>query len=204
MSENAETVKQNILEVATAEFAHKGYSGARVDEIAEKTITSKRMIYYYFKDKEGLYLAVLEAAYARIRAIEATLELEGLAPLAALEKIVRFTFDHHTANTNFVRLVMVENIHHAMHIAHSTSVQSINASVISRVDEIYKRGVVTGVFRQGLTAIDIHASISALCFYNVSNRATFNALFKHDFGANENLAGRREVIVETVTRFVLA
>jgi AcrR family transcriptional regulator len=62
--------KRNIIEVATAEFAGKGLSGARVDDIAARTKTSKRMIYYYFGGKEGLYVAVLESAYRSIRNID--------------------------------------------------------------------------------------------------------------------------------------
>src|SRR5580704_10850525 len=54
-----EGTRRNIVEVATREFAQKGYGGARVDAIAERTRTSKRMIYYYFGGKEGLYLVVL-------------------------------------------------------------------------------------------------------------------------------------------------
>jgi AcrR family transcriptional regulator len=67
-----EKTKQDILDVATHEFAAKGLSGARIDEIAERIRTSKRMIYYYFGSKEALYLAVLEDAYRRIRRIEST------------------------------------------------------------------------------------------------------------------------------------
>ena len=55
-----ERTRQDILNVATEEFASAGFSGARVDTIAERTRTSKRMIYYYFGSKEGLYLAALE------------------------------------------------------------------------------------------------------------------------------------------------
>ena len=58
-----------ILAVATHEFADKGLTGARIDAIAAATRTSKRMIYYYFGSKDGLYLAVLEEAYRRMRAI---------------------------------------------------------------------------------------------------------------------------------------
>jgi len=79
-----EGVQRNILEVATAEFAREGFSGARVDAIANRTRTSKRMIYYYFGSKEGLYLAVLEEAYSGIRRAEATLDLETLPPAKAL------------------------------------------------------------------------------------------------------------------------
>ena len=52
---NSDLTRHNILEVATEEFADKGFAGARIDEIAERTHTTKRMLYYYFTDKEGLY-----------------------------------------------------------------------------------------------------------------------------------------------------
>jgi AcrR family transcriptional regulator len=77
---DAEKSLADILEVATVEFADKGLAGARIDEIAAATRTSKRMIYYHFENKEALYIAVLEAAYRRIRAIEAELHLDDLAP----------------------------------------------------------------------------------------------------------------------------
>src|SRR6516225_6256132 len=75
-----EATRRNILEIATEEFADKGFSGARVDDIAARTNTSKRMIYYYFADKEGLFVAVIEQAYGRIRQIEAALKLDHLEP----------------------------------------------------------------------------------------------------------------------------
>src|SRR5262245_28773044 len=79
-----EATKRDILEVATADFARNGLSGSRIDEIAERTRTSKRMIYYYFGGKDGLYLAVLEHAYSRIRRIEAGLSIDHLPPTEAL------------------------------------------------------------------------------------------------------------------------
>ena len=93
-SSEAERTIADIIAIATAEFAEKGLAGARIDEIAERTRTSKRMIYYYFKSKEGLYLAVLEEAYRSIRAIEATLDLEHLPPKEALRALIGFTFDY--------------------------------------------------------------------------------------------------------------
>ena len=65
-----ERTMAGIIAVATAEFAAKGLAGGRIDAIADATHTSKRMIYYYYGSKEGLYLAVLEDAYRRIRATE--------------------------------------------------------------------------------------------------------------------------------------
>jgi len=131
----------NILEVATAEFADKGLAGARIDEIAALTHTSKRMIYYYFGSKEGLYLAVLEEAYRRIRQIETSLRLEDMEPEAALRTLVGFTFDYQLDNPDFIRLVMNENMHRGEFIRRSATIQELNVPAINAVQAVYERGV---------------------------------------------------------------
>jgi len=193
-----------ILEVATAEFAEKGLSGARIDAIAAATLTSKRMIYYYFGSKEGLYIAVLEEAYRRVRAIEAGLHLKDLEPEAALRQLVEFTFDHHSGNEDYVRLVMNENMARGAYMAQSKRMKELNVPAIAAIQDLYDRGVAQGVFRPGLDAIDIHASISALTFFNVSNRHTFGLIFKDGVVAPEAQAQRRQNIVEMVVRYVKA
>ena len=164
----AQATQRNIIEVATREFAQNGLSGARVDEIAAKTACSKRMIYYYFGDKEGLYLKVLEEAYRRVRSVESGLDLDHLEPQQALRALVEFTFDHHHSNDDFIRLVMIENIHHGAYLERSSVIQELNAAAIDVLDRLYRRGLDGGLFRSGLTALDLHWQISALCFFNVS------------------------------------
>lgn len=199
-----EATRRDILEVATREFAAYGLSGARIDEIADQTRTSKRMIYYYFGDKEGLYRAVLEGAYSRIRKIEAGLELEHLGPVEALRTLVRFNFDYHNSNEDFIRLVMIENIHHAEVLNKSDVIQALNVTIIDALRVIYRRGLAEGVFRAGLTELDLHWAISALCFFNVSNRPTFSGIFKKDLGTEAVQAERRQQVVEMVLRYVLS
>ena len=191
-----------ILAVATKEFADKGLTGARIDAIADATHTSKRMIYYYYGSKEGLYLAVLEDAYRRVRATEADLHLADLTPQDALKALVGFTFDHHHSNQDFIRLVMSENIQRGEYLMQSKLIQELNASVIQSIEALYKRGVKAGVFRKGLDPIDIHASISALTFFNVSNRYTFDLIFQRDGQNAKALAARRQSVVDMVLRFV--
>lgn len=198
----ADATRQDIIDVATAEFAAKGLAGARVDEIAERMKTSKRMIYYYFGSKEKLYLAVLEEAYRRIREFESTLRLDHLPPEEAVRRLVEFTFDYQNGHPDFVRLVMIENIHHGENIARSERIRELNVSIIDALQRVLERGQQQGVFRSGLDPIDVHATISALCFYNVANRHTFAVIFKRDLGAEEHLAPRRESVVQTVLRFV--
>ena len=193
-----------ILQVATAEFAEKGLAGARIDEIANATRTSKRMIYYYFGSKEGLYLAVLEEAYRRVRETESELHLDDLAPEDALRRLVEFTFDHHQGNPDYIRLVMNENIQRAEYMARSQVMQQVNEGAIRSIRRLYERGVKDGVFRAGLDPVDIHASISALTFFNVSNQHTFGLIFGRDMQAPVHLALRRASIVDMIVRFVRA
>jgi len=193
-----------ILEVATTEFANKGLSGARIDAIAAATQTSKRMIYYYFGSKVGLYVAVLEASYKRMREIEAELHLEDLAPEAALRRLVEFTFDHHRGNEDYIRLVMNENMERGAYLAQSKTIKGLNVTAIEAIRQLYERGVASGVFRPGLEPIDIHASISALTFFNVSNQHTFGLIFKEDARSPQAIAARRSSITEMVIRFVRA
>jgi len=199
---NPERTKRNIIDVAIKEFAQNGLSGARIDEIAAKTRSSKRMIYYYFGDKEGLYVKVLEEAYSAMRATEAALDLEGLPPVKALERLVRFTFDHHNSHENFIRLVMIENVHHGEYLAKSAVIQKLNVTAINAVREIYERGVDQRVFRPGLDPVELHWQISALCFFNVSNRATFSQIFKRNLGTRTSLDSLRETVVDMIVRHV--
>jgi AcrR family transcriptional regulator len=197
-----EATALNIIEVATQEFASKGLAGARIDEIAALTRTSKRMIYYYFGSKEGLYVRVLEEAYGRIRGIESGLQLDGLEPEVAMRVLVGFTFDYQLASPEFIRLVMNENMHKGEFLAQSKQIQQLNLPAINAVTSVYQRGVKAGLFRSDVDPVDLHMSISALCFFNVSNQHTFSLIFKHALDTVDNIATRRANIIEMILRFI--
>lgn len=199
-----EGTKRNIVEVATHEFARKGYAGARVDAIANRTRTSKRMLYYYFRDKEGLYLAVLEKVYGDIRRTEATLDLEQQPPAEALARLTGFTFDYYTSHPDFVRLVMTENILDGVHMKRSRTIGKLNVTVIDAVRRIVARGQKDGLFRRDIDPIELHMTISALGIFNVANRATFSTIFKRDMASPKALAERRKQVVEIVLNHVAA
>src|SRR3954453_13930982 len=173
-----ERTRAEILEVARAEFAEHGYSGARVDEIAERTRTTKRMLYYYFGSKEGLYTEVLERAYARIREAERDLDVEHLEPEAAIRRLAELTFDHHEAHPDFIRLVSIENIHRAEHMRASGRFADLNTPAIDLIAGILERG--RDVFSRDVEAVDVHMMISAFCVFRVANRHTWEAIFDRD------------------------
>jgi len=199
-----ERTMADILAVATREFAEKGLAGARIDDIADAMRTSKRMIYYYFGSKEGLYVAVLEGAYGRMRAIEADLHLDDLAPEPALRRLVGFTVDYQLANPDFIRLVMNENMYRGEYLKQSALIQQLNVPAIDGLRRVYERGVATGAFRAGIDPVDLHMSISALSVFNVANRHTFALIFRRDLESPAAQAARRDSIVEMVVRFVRA
>jgi AcrR family transcriptional regulator len=194
--------KRNIIDVATEEFSAKGFSGARVDKIAARTKTSKRMIYYYFGGKEGLYIAVLEAAYRSIRSIEAALDLEKQTPEEALRALISFTFDYQNAHPEFVRLVMNENILNGAYLSRSKAIQRLNVTAIDTLRDLLVRGQRQGVFRHDVDPVDLHMSISALCIFNVANRATFSTIFKRDMASARALAARRVQVIDTILRYL--
>jgi AcrR family transcriptional regulator len=170
--------RAEILDVATEHFAEHGYSGARVDEIAEQTRTTKRMLYYYFGSKEGLYTEVLERAYAQIRAAEQEVDVEHLEPVAAIRRLAELTFDHHEAHPGFIRLVSIENIHRAEHMRASGRFADLNTPAIDLIAGILERG--RDVFSRDVDALDVHMMISAFCIFRVANRHTWEAIFDRD------------------------
>ena len=196
--------REDILDVAAEEFADFGLSGARVDAIAERTRTSKRMIYYYFGSKEDLYLAVLERAYASIRSLEDALPLGKLAPEHALTQMIESTFDYDHAHPGFIRLVAIENIHKAEHMARSQSIAGLNVSVIATLERILDEGARTGVFQRRATAVDVHMLISSFCFFRVSNRYTFGTIFGIDLADPATRERHRQMIVDAVLSYLKA
>ncbi len=199
-----EGVRRDILSVAMEEFSQNGLSGARIDEIAARTRTSKRMIYYYFTDKESLYQHVLEEAYAKVRGGESDLGLDDLEPVAALEKLCRFTFDHHRRNPAFIRMVMIENIHHGRHMQSSGTIRELNRTAIEALESVLVRGQQSGIFRQGIDALELHWQISALSFFNVSNVATFSFIFGDSLFTDDGQETLSRHASDMVLRYVLA
>lgn len=198
-----EGLKQRILDAAVSEFALTGLSGTRLETIAEQAGTTKRMVVYHFRSKEALYIAVLEKVYGEIRDVEQTLNLDGLPPEQAIARLVGFTFDYHSSHPEFNRLVSIENIHQARHIAQSDIIRARNRSVINSLDDILCRGQQQGVFRHPTSALDVHILISSLCFFRIANRYTFATIFGVDMGADSSHSVvHRQMVVDAVLNYL--
>jgi AcrR family transcriptional regulator len=197
-----ERTRAEILRIATEEFARQGYAGARVDEIATRTSTTKRMIYYYFGGKEQLYVAVLEKAYSRIRDAERTIDVGRLDPVAAIRRLAELTFDHHDAHPDFIRLVSLENIHEAAHLATLPTLHELRAPAIELISRILAAGRAQGVFTAPADALDVHMLISSFCVFRIANRHTFGALFGRDLTDPARRASQRTMLGDVVVAYL--
>lgn len=197
-----ERTREDLLTVATEAFAESGFSGTRVDEIAERTRTTKRMIYYYFGGKEQLYMAVLERAYRSIREAEQALHVGDLEPVEALRRLAELTYDHHLAHTDFIRLVSIENIHRGNFIRRLDSLRELNQPALGVLDGVLERGRADGSLRDDVDALDVHLVISSYCFFQVANQYTFGYLFDRDLLAADRRDHYRAMIGDVVVGWV--
>lgn len=199
-----ERTKRRILASATQEFARYGLGGARVDRIARGADTNKRMLYYYFGDKEGLFLAALEDRYAHIRNAERGLQLEHLEPREALKRLVQFTWNYFLEHPEFLTLLNSENLHKGRHLKDSARVREMHSTLVATLRTVLRRGEAQGLFRKGVDPVQLYISIAGEGYFYLSNRYTLSRIFDRDLMAPRALAGRARHVTEMILNAVKA
>jgi len=197
-----EATRRRILAAAKAEFARKGFGGARVDDIAERAKANKRMLYHYFGDKEDLFRRTLEDAYGAFRAAEANLRIEQDDPLTALKRLVTFTWEYYLANPEFITLVNSENLHKAKHLKTSEAMDRLNKPFVARMQALLERGAAEGLFRKGLDPVQILIVLSGVGFHYLTNRYTGAIVYGRDLMSDEAKAARLKFNIDAVLRIV--
>jgi len=190
--------REAILAAAQHEFAGKGLSGGRVDEIARRARANKRMIYHYFGNKDGLYLAALERVYEDLRGTERTLDLGHLSPEAAIRRLVEFTFDYSRKHPELISLINNENLHRARYLRKSKKVRELHSPFVKLIDGILRRGVAAGVFRPGLDPVDLYITIAAVGYFYLSNNRTLSVIFGRELGTDAACRKRKKHNVDVI------
>ena len=197
-----ERTRQRILDAATGEFARYGLGGARVDRIAARAGANKRMLYYYFGDKERLFLAALEERYAHIRNAERALELEHVAPVEALRRLIDFTWQYFIDHPEFMTLLNSENLHKGRHVARSRRVREMHSPLVATLRRVLERGEREGVFRKGIDPVQLYISIAGEGYFYLSNRYTLTQIFARDLMSRRALAARSRHIADMMLHAV--
>jgi len=195
--------QQAILDAATAEFSEHGVGGARIERVAERAGLNKRLLYYYFGNKEDLYLAVLERTYADIRAAERALHLDELDPIEAIRQLMSFTWHYYLSHPEFISLLNTENLHEASHLKRSTLVKAVNSPLVEMIDEVLQRGQRTGMFRSAVDPVQLYISIASLTYFYISNAHTLSQMFDRDLRTPKALTARLSHVTEFVLGYLL-
>ena len=202
-SRDPEATQAAILAAATEEFARHGLGGARVDRIAESAGINKRMLYYYFGNKEALFLAVLESEYRRIREAERALNLEQTDPVEGIRRLVKFTWDYYLERPQFITLLNSENLHRAEHLKRSAQVRAMHSPFVAMIDDLLERGRRSAVFRAGVDPVQLYISIAALTYFYLSNRHTLSTIFGRELLAPRERAERLSHMTDLVLGYLL-
>jgi AcrR family transcriptional regulator len=196
---DAERSRAVILNAALEEFALFGLGGARIDRIAERSNLNKRLIYYYFTDKDQLFQAVLE----QIRESEKKLNLQALPPSAAIRTLVEFTWNYYLAHPEFLTLLNSANLHKARHIQDSPNARALNSPLIELLGQILEKGRLSGEFRGGIDPVQLYVSIAALSYFYLSNNSSLSAIFGRDLMTPKAKSERLSHMCEVILGYVL-
>jgi TetR/AcrR family transcriptional regulator len=200
---NPVRTRGRILAVATEEFSRRGYDGARVDEIMRRSKVSKNLVYHYFDSKEKLFVAVLDAAYGRMRARLETLSLDMATPVESIRTLIRALFRYWSEAPDFIGLLASENFHKGRHLKQIKAISEGYPMLMSEIRKLLVAGHRRGLFRAEIEPVYLYISISALAYHYLSNRYTLSVLFSRDFAVDDESAAWVAHIEAFVLGFLL-
>jgi AcrR family transcriptional regulator len=174
---NIAETREKILKAAIEQFSQKGLSGARIESICTEADVNPRMVYHYFKDKEGLYVAVLEKVLGELRAEETALDVSTSEPFEGLLTMYDFTFGHFAKHPELIRLLSSENLLEGAFLKNSVATPIVASPVVEHIDTLLKRGEATGTVRAGLDPLHLYVVMVGLSYFHKSNMHTLSVIW---------------------------
>jgi AcrR family transcriptional regulator len=199
---NADATRTKILRAALSEFSERGLPAASTDDIAERCGVNKRMIYYYFGSKDGLYLAALESVYEELVALEKAIEIEHLDPPAAIEAMINLKIDYYVANPHFISFLSMENFYKARHLRKSKKLDMFKSPLTQVIARILERGQRSGQFRHDVEPVDFYVSICGLCIMYFTNQHTLGVIFGRSMTRDANIQRHKRTVIDIVLSYL--
>lgn len=201
---NAANSREKLLRAGITEFAKHGFSGARIDRIVKNAGTNQRMLYHYFKDKAGFYVAVLEKALEGLRREEMKIDFNDVSPLEGLLQLFNFMNGHFETNSNLVRLLSGENIQRARYLKKSERVNELASSVLESIKELLRLGESDGSLRKGIDPLEVYVMMVALNQFHLSNAYTLSVIFQTDLTEDEWRKSQHAAALEMVRAYLIS
>jgi TetR/AcrR family transcriptional regulator len=199
-----EKTRAAILKAAMHEFASEGVAGARTDEIARSAGVNKALLYYYFKDKEALYGAVVDSIFEGLRDRILTVLDSDLPPREKVMKYVGAHFDYIASSPHFPRVVQMEMMRggrkkspHLKRIA-----QTYFVPIFAKLSELFRQGMESGDFRKVSVRHFVVCMVGAILHY--FNTAPFAAAFgEKDPLSPERIAEQRAALLDFIAHALM-
>jgi len=189
-----------ILEAAVREFADHGIAGARTDAIAREARVNKALLYYYFKDKEELYGAVMEQAFSGLKNTVFQVLDSDLRPR---EKILAYAgayFDFIASNAMYPRLMQREMMRaregDSPHI--DKMVKTYIRPIFLRVSELLQQGIAEHEFRPVNPGQFVPSMIAIIVFY-FTNASMMHKIVGFNPLTPERIAERRASVLDFIS-----
>jgi TetR/AcrR family transcriptional regulator len=189
-----------ILQAAIDEFAEHGIAGARTDAIARAARVNKALLYYYFKDKEALYQAVLDHVFSGLRDTVVPILNTDLPPRQKMLRYLGAYFDYIAANPRFPRVVQGEWIRTgSQQVGRMKRVaQNYFHPIYQKLGDVLREGIAKGEFRPIDPMHFVPSMVAVIVFY-FSAAPVIKALMKVDPLAPEQIAQRRAFVLDFIS-----
>src|SRR5580658_9976123 len=194
-----EESRASILRAAVAEFAEHGIAGARTDAIARAAHVNKALLYYYFKDKDALYEAVLDHVFGGLRARVMPVLEGNLAPQRKMLEYVGAYFDYIAANPRFPRVVQAESMRAGMGSARMQRVaKEYFGPIFRKLSEVLRSGIEAGEFR-AVNPMDLAPTLVGIIIFYFSAAPLMKTLLKVDPLSEQRIRERRAFVLEFIS-----
>ncbi len=195
------------MDAALEEFARFGYSGSRIDAIAQATNTSKRMIYYYFENKLGLHIAVVNKAIASMSSFVERVP-EGIEdPILDFAARIDAALTWSEENPNRIRLLTSENKYPDGRAEEVEDINiKINKSILESFGDPFARCLAAGLFRSGAnapTVMSVYQCGLAITLFRIEHNSTMNTAFGVPTFAEMTRDEQHRIVIDILLRYVL-
>ncbi len=192
-----------ILKAAVREFAQEGVAGARTDAIARSAGVNKALLYYYFKDKEAMYRAVLDQVFGGVRAAIHNALSQELPPREKLASYVCAHFDYIASNPLYPRIVQAEFLRAGRDPSRLQRIaKEYFRPVFLEISKLLEAGAKSGDFRPVDPLHFIPSMISVIVFY-FNTAPIMKLMTGSDPMSPARLAERRAAVLDFISAALL-
>ena len=188
-----------ILKAAVTEFAEHGIAGARTDAIARAAHVNKALLYYYFKDKDALYEAVLDHVFSGLRARVMPVLESKLPPRQKMLEYLGAYFDYIAANPRFPRVVQAEWMRSGARSARMKRVaKEYFRPIFRKLADVLREGIEAEEFR-AVNPMDFLPSVVGVIIFYFSAAPLMKTLLKVDPLSVERIRERRKFVLNFIS-----